>query len=144
MRRISISLLCPKVSTWTAKPCQRCGGRKGPKYIDRKVCGRCAPKVAKEASDRAHRTSVAALYNIEPGDYDGLYAHQVGRCAICRRATGKRRRLSVDHDHASGQVRGLLCRPCNNMLGHARDDPEFFWTAYRYLLCPPWTEYARR
>lgn len=62
---------------------------------------------------------------------------QGGACAICRRATGKTRRLAVDHDHQSGQVRGLLCKPCNRLLGHARDDVEFFERAGDYLSEPP-------
>lgn len=74
---------------------------------------------------------------MEPDDYDRLYAAQDGRCAICRRATGKTRRLSVDHDHATGKVRGLLCRPCNQMLGHARDEELFFMRAWLYLNDPP-------
>lgn len=77
------------------------------------------------------------MYGIQPDDYDKIYAAQDGKCAICRRATGLTRRLSVDHDHATGKVRGLLCRVCNDMLGHARDDIEFFARALQYLNDPP-------
>jgi hypothetical protein len=80
---------------------------------------------------------VAKVYGIQPDDYDKMYAAQAGKCAICRRATGLTRRLSVDHDHATGKVRGLLCRVCNDMLGHARDDIEFFARAMQYLNDPP-------
>lgn len=49
--------------------------------------------------------------------YVTLLALQGGRCAICRRPPKVGgRRLSVDHDHASGQVRGLLCFRCNRGL----------------------------
>jgi hypothetical protein len=81
--------------------------------------------------------SVARRYGIELGDYDRLYRGQSGVCAICRRATGRTRRLSVDHDHKTGEVRGLLCRPCNDVLGLARDDPAFFLRAIEYLANPP-------
>jgi hypothetical protein len=86
---------------------------------------------------------VENVYGLKPGEYEALRAAQEGRCAICRRATGKTRRLSVDHDHKleridlRGSVRGLLCRPCNDMLGHARDDVQVFIRAARYLLEPP-------
>lgn len=125
------------VSAWTSKPCARCGGNKGPKFIDKKYCFRCTSAVKKDASTKAHRSRVAKVYGIQPDDYDRLYAAQGGRCAICQRATGATRRLSVDHDHATTKVRGLLCRPCNDMLGHARDDPQFFMRATNYLFTPP-------
>jgi hypothetical protein len=125
------------VSAWLNKPCARCGKNKGPKFCDKKYCYRCTSAVKKDSSNKAHRARVAKVYGIEPEDYDRLYAAQDGRCAICRRATGKTRRLSVDHDHATGKVRGLLCRPCNQMLGHARDDPDFFMRAVQFLMYPP-------
>jgi hypothetical protein len=45
-----------------------------------------------------------------------LLASQDGRCAICRSACGTGRRLAVDHDHATGRIRGLLCFRCNTSL----------------------------
>jgi hypothetical protein len=93
--------------------------------------------VRRAASDARHETRVVATYGLAPGDYERLREAQDGLCAICHRATGKTRRLSVDHDHATGLVRGLLCRPCNDMLGHARDSVEFFLVAAAYLVCPP-------
>lgn len=125
------------MSAWTAKPCVRCGNAKGPKYADKKYCYWCTSRERKDASTRAHRARVAKVYGIPADAYDRLYEAQDGLCAICRRATGKTRRLSVDHDHATGKVRGLLCRVCNDLLGHARDDVEFFARAIRYLYDPP-------
>lgn len=125
------------MSAWTGKPCVGCGGKKGPKYVDLKYCGRCTHKVRKVNSDVAHRRRVATRYNIGIDDYDRLLEIQSGRCAICQWATGKSRRLSVDHDHKTERVRGLLCRPCNDLLGHARDDVEFFVRAIAYLTSPP-------
>ncbi|MGW6260343.1 endonuclease VII domain-containing protein [Streptomyces sp. NPDC055085] len=82
---------------------------------------------------------------MKPHEYEALYRGQNGLCAICERATGKTRRLSVDHDHkccpggvsCGWCVRGLLCRPCNDLLGRARDQREFFARAIRYLQTPP-------
>jgi hypothetical protein len=125
------------MSAWLNKPCARCGKPKGPAYRDRKYCYRCTSAVKKDASDKAHRARVAKVYGIQPEDYDRLYFAQGGCCAICQRATGKTRRLSVDHDHATGKVRGLLCRPCNQLLGHARDEVDFFYRAMQYLINPP-------
>jgi hypothetical protein len=52
-------------------------------------------------------------------------------CLSCRDVTEK---LVVDHDHESGEVRGLLCGPCNLALGHAKDDPARLVALAKYLL----------
>lgn len=87
-----------------------------------------------------HEKRVTETYGLQSGEYAQLYEFQLGHCALCRRATGASRKLSVDHDHADGKVRGLLCRPCNTMLGHARDNPNFFVRCIVYLNSTP---YAR-
>lgn len=102
--------------------------------------GRCTTHWRKEKKRRleqSHRRRVKSQYGLADGQYEALYEAQGGRCYICARATGKTRRLSVDHDHRTGLVRGLLCRPCNSMLGHARDDLVFFQRAMSYLRHPP-------
>lgn len=86
------------------------------------------------------------VYSITAEEYSRILAVQGGSCFICVRAKGARRSLSVDHDHAQALrdgheadkgcpqcVRGLLCQPCNKMLGHLRDDPEAFERAADYL-----------
>ena len=85
----------------------------------------------------AHASRIQRVYGLTGDEYDRLKAAQGGVCAICCRATGATRRLSVDHDHQTEAVRGLLCRPCNDVLGHARDNPEFFDRAAQYLRTPP-------
>lgn len=88
-------------------------------------------------SDVAHSSTIERTYGITGEQYKRLYEIQGGKCAICRRASGKTRRLSVDHNHDTGAVRGLLCSVCNRLLGHARDDPAFFDRATYYLNFPP-------
>lgn len=58
-----------------------------------------------------------------------VLAVQGTTCAICHRTA----RLSVDHDHETGQVRGLVCVNCNFVLGHAKDDPAILRAAAAYL-----------
>jgi len=89
------------------------------------------------ARTRTWAVHILRTYGISAFDYGRIYEYQNRRCAICQRATGKVRRLSVDHCHKTGVVRGELCRPCNVMLGHARDDREFFIRAIDYLDSPP-------
>ena len=66
------------------------------------------------------------------GYYDMLVA-QGGVCAICRLTCQSGKRLCVDHDHATGKVRGLLCQKCNTVLGKMSDSPELLRRAAAYL-----------
>jgi hypothetical protein len=62
-------------------------------------------------------------------------------CVIC----GSAEKLVVDHDHKTGQVRGMLCNHCNRGLGHFRDDPMLLEFAAQYLYAsadmPEWDKY---
>lgn len=75
-------------------------------------------------------------YGITIGQLESLYARQRGKCAICLLAAPMRGDdcLEVDHDHASGRVRGLLCGPCNRALGSVRDDIATLREMITYLL----------
>jgi hypothetical protein len=73
-------------------------------------------------------------YGITSLDYQELLTEQNNRCAICgvdKCPTGKR--FAVDHDHKTNLIRGLLCKQCNNGLGHFNDDPELLVKAVVYL-----------
>jgi hypothetical protein len=59
-------------------------------------------------------------------------AAQNSKCAICYKDLGKD--PCADHCHKTGKQRGVLCRKCNAMLGHAKDNPEILWGAVEYLL----------
>jgi len=113
---------------------------KQPRPVKPGTGGRChthGVQRRREAKSNTHERRVRKVYGLAPGQYGQLYIFQDKRCAICRRATGATRKLSVDHDHKTGQVRGLLCRPCNDMLGHLRDDVETAARIVRYLSLPP-------
>jgi hypothetical protein len=92
------------------------------------------------ASKAQHERRVQATYDLAPGEYDRLYAAQGGKCwfATCT-ATGKARRLTVDHDHDTGEVRGLICKGHNYyLLGWYRDD---LLLALEYLRDPPYRRF---
>lgn len=61
-------------------------------------------------------------YEITPAEYRALYRAQGGRCFVCRRASGKAKRLGVDHNHLTSEVRALLCtgslnaNTCNRLI----------------------------
>lgn len=56
-------------------------------------------------------------FGLDPEDYEEMLEKQDGRCAICG-SLPDGQHLSVDHNHETGDVRGLLCQPCNLALGH--------------------------
>lgn len=65
---------------------------------------------------------IEATYGCTEMQYRVLYRAQGGRCYVCRKATGKARRLGVDHDHLTGEIRGLVCtgsltaNTCNRLI----------------------------
>lgn len=93
-----------------------------------------------------HARKVEVGYGITGEQYWALYEAQGGKCALCRVATGKTKRLAVDHDHACTEghdpkrgcpkcVRGLCCGPCNEILG--RWGVEALIRALNYRFDPP-------
>lgn len=68
-------------------------------------------------------------YGITSKDYDDMMKDQENACAICKVQI----KLFVDHDHATGKVRGLLCHACNIILGNAKDSPDILRAALAYL-----------
>lgn len=109
---------------------------------------RAARPEVHQARNRA--LNLRAKYGITVEEYDRRRAEQGHRCAICRRhedeipvgpagrprADGSRATrlpLVVDHNHATGEVRKLLCDRCNHLIGHAREDREVLLAAAEYL-----------
>jgi hypothetical protein len=85
--------------------------------------------------------NLAKNYGLSVADYDALLRAQGGVCAVCGRdepnahgRTGKQFALAVDHCHATGKVRGLLCQKCNRAIGLLGDDPVLMRRAISYLL----------
>ncbi len=73
-------------------------------------------------------------YGITEEDYQRMLAEQGGACAICRtKSPGRRTRFSIDHCHATGKVRGLLCTQCNIGIGYLKDSEERLIAAAAYL-----------
>jgi hypothetical protein len=92
----------------------------------------------------AHNKCVTACarlrkYGITQEEYDSRLRAQCGVCAICKQSekckagNGRTKQLSVDHDHETGDIRGLLCDLCNRALGMMGDDPDRLAAAVEYL-----------
>lgn len=88
----------------------------------------------KRQQARISRTGkIHQTYGLTPEGEARLYEEQSHRCAICRDPPGPRG-FHLDHCHATGVVRGLLCPPCNVGLGQFRDSPGRLWGAIDYLV----------
>lgn len=73
-------------------------------------------------------------YGVSGEDYDHMYASQNGVCYICKNPEpNKTRHLAVDHCHATGMVRRLLCTHCNLGLGAFKDNVELLFEGIKYL-----------
>ena len=73
-------------------------------------------------------------HGITAEQYDAMFLRQDGKCAICAvEMWNAYNRLSIDHDHQTGRVRGLLCRKCNAGIGCLGDDIELLAAAIAYL-----------
>lgn len=83
--------------------------------------------------DKMRERHLRRKYGISLATYQVLLQSQSGGCAICAKPEPIGRMLDVDHDHATGEVRGLLCQNCNRMLGYAYDDTARLARAIDYL-----------
>lgn len=95
-------------------------------------CKPCHNRICRENKEKhggARNYHLRRRYGITVEHFDRMFAEQGGLCAICREAPAEH----VDHDHATGRVRALLCFNCNGALGQFRDRPDLMLAAYAYL-----------
>ncbi len=96
-------------------------------------CKPCHNRIAREQRDRMPGGSKNYLlklrYGVELYEVEWMKLQQDGKCAIC----GIRRAEHVDHDHALGTIRGLLCFKCNTGLGLFGDDIALIRESIAYL-----------
>lgn len=86
---------------------------------------------------RWYVSTLKKKYGMSASEYHGMLDNQKGGCAICARrddGTKLKRRLSVDHDHATGEIRGLLCGRCNAVVGFLAEDPKRAHRVVAYLM----------
>lgn len=90
--------------------------------------------------EKVLNNSYKSRFNISYNDYLTLVQKQNNLCAICKNPetqtynkSNKVKRLTVDHDHTTGKIRGLLCMTCNTALGKFKDNPAVLLSAISYL-----------
>ena len=104
----------------TVKPCTEYRGILG------RVCATC-----KSAQYRSR--ALKKTYGISETQYQSMLLSQGGVCAICGNPPNGKH-LCVDHDHTTGQIRGLLCDRCNFGIGYLMDDLDIIASAASYLV----------
>ena len=118
------------------RSCRQC--HKPNAGIPAHLCPTCKRVNKKAAAKRAHSARIFKTYGITGEQYDQLYELQGRKCAVCVTSTGASKRLAVDHNHETGEVRGLVCGRCNhNLLGAAHDTVDILKRAIAYLENPP-------
>ena len=80
------------------------------------------------------RISRIRRYGIDVEDYERMLEEQNGGCYICGKVPEDNRALDIDHDHATGKVRGLLCSNHNRALGLLNDDVVLMLKSVEYLV----------
>jgi hypothetical protein len=102
-------------------------------------CRSCSTGGARQPGTH-RRASIKRHFGLSLEEYEAavlsFLEFQDGRCAICRSDDPSPYRGStwaLDHDHATGVLRGVLCQPCNIGLGHFKDSPEALTRAATYL-----------
>lgn len=106
---------------------------RGKRYPSCKACHNAHQRAYRQANaekvrEQVRKNYIKRTYGITPEVWETLLRIQGGVCAICE----EREPVWVDHDHRTGLVRGLLCKPCNWGLGQFRDDPAVLNRALMY------------
>ena len=124
--------------TFIGKPCKKCGQTL--RYVKySKQCVACKNAAKARYRARNPEQSFASRpwghrLGMNGGEAELLFAAQNNECAICH--TRISNKWCVDHCHSTGAIRGILCQPCNLLLGHAKDSVETLTSAITYLKKP--------
>jgi hypothetical protein len=79
------------------------------------------------------RHNIEKLYDVSIAEYREMVRKADGVCEICGGLPKGKGRLSIDHCHTTGRIRGVLCGPCNSVLGMAQESEDILNKAVSYL-----------
>lgn len=144
MGRTRGSVWLPAKINENGKPCVRCGSTR--RYTGQGQCVPChlanARRWRSENRDRilayrqteVHRSRhYRSRYGVTREQFEAALLAQENKCAICSDELVIGTSRNLDHDHATGVFRGILCAGCNRGLGQFRDNPEILERAIGYL-----------
>ena len=101
-------------------------------------CKPCASIISKkwyrDHPEKSREKQLKYCYGITLEQYNKLYIEQNGCCLICGKHQNElKKKLHVDHNHTTGEVRGLLCQKCNFLISQADEDINILLKAIKYL-----------
>lgn len=127
------------------KTCPKCGEERpiDKFYSYRRACKPCLiedqRRLVSSRPDYYHACNLKRRYGISVDEYQTIIANQNSICPICEveipdtLAYKGKRPVVVDHNHETGEVRGILCSGCNLVLGHAKENTTILYKAIVYL-----------
>lgn len=125
----------PKIQ---GKPCKNCGGTE--RYPGSYSCVACAQtrSKARKATDAykhyAKRYWMEKRYGMTLEEFETRFKLQGECCKLCKTIEPNHKHgWMVDHNHETGEIRGILCNACNVGLGAFKDDPNLLALAMEYL-----------
>lgn len=137
---------------FTGIPC--CNGHLDERYVKNNACCTCAyQRVQKyeaknwqlklkrcrdrnalpEEQKRKRNRHLLKTFGITQDQYNEMLDKQGGGCAICKKQCSTSKSLAVDHCHATGKIRGILCQPCNTTLGKLDENIETLKAMINYI-----------
>ncbi len=110
----------------------------------RRICKDCWNKYQRERYHAKYSkdNNFKSRYNITEAEYNVILSSQLECCAICKKKCKTGRRLAVDHNHQTNEIRGLLCMRCNVTIGNLRDNEDLIWDIMEYLKRTTWNKKA--
>jgi Recombination endonuclease VII len=119
------------------RKCRTCNKIKDIKEFYRMSIGKktTQPDCTKCRSDKEFARGLMRFYGMTVEQYEAILLEQDNKCACCGRHKSEfKRRLHVDHNHKTGEIRGLLCTLCNPLIGYAKEDPKHLQQAVDYIV----------
>ena len=110
------------------------GGKQA--HLYRSYCKECTVEMnsTEKAKKTKHAWRIKTRYNLEIEEYNQMFVDCEEKCMIGGiHNDDLKRNLCVDHNHETGEVRGLLCTPCNAVIGYAHEDIDVLYSAIKYL-----------
>lgn len=98
---------------------------KGKKFLEKKA------KIKKSRSQQI-KHGLKHIYNMTVEQYNQMLVDQNGVCSLCRKPELDRR-LGVDHNHETSEIRSLLCRRCNFLVGYVENNVDLVKQILKYI-----------
>lgn len=122
---------------YEGSPCSKCNKTK--RYTSIQTCVNCVENrnSNKDWLEYSHNCKLKSIYGITIEDYYLLLKKQKNVCKVCKQQETRKykrgiRRLSVDHNHKTNKIRGLLCASCNLMIGQIEKN-KFIKKMFEYI-----------